>query len=156
LVRCHCQCRIYGLLELRRVMFRRVLTLVFLMAPSYVHGAVLPGRWIEARSEHFRVLTDSDEKQARQVLDEFERMRWTFHSLFPSVNVDPVEPIVVLAARNSKSFKALEPESYLGPGQMKLSGLFMRTYDKNYVLLRLDAEFAHPFASVYSDQVPFT
>lgn len=132
-------------------MSRRVLILVFLMAPSYLHGAVLPGQWIETRSEHFRVLTDSDEKQARQVLDEFERMRWTFHSLFPNANVDPVEPIVVLAARNSKSFNAIEPESYLAPGQMKLAGLFMRTYDKNYVLLRLDAEFAHPFASVYHE-----
>jgi tetratricopeptide (TPR) repeat protein len=145
------QHRIADLLELRSVMFRRVVPLALLMVASYGFGAALPEPWIEARSGHFRVLTDSNEKQARHLLDEFERMRWMFHTLFPNANVDPVEPIVVLAARNRKSFQALEPAAYLEPGQMKLSGLFMRVYDKNYVLLRLDAVFAHPFASVYHE-----
>lgn len=132
-------------------MLRRALTFGVLLAGFYGFGVAAPEQWIEARSEHFRVLTDSNEKQARHVLDQFERMRWMFHTLFPKANVDPVEPIVVLAARNSKSFQALEPAAYLAAGQLKLSGLFMRVYDKNYVLLRLDAEFAHPFASVYHE-----
>ncbi len=34
---------------------------------------------------------------------------------------------------------------------MKLGGLFMRAPDKNYVLLRLDAAYEHPFASVYHE-----
>ena len=132
-------------------MFRRALTVGVLFAASHGFGAASPEQWIEARSEHFRVLTDSNEKQARHVLDQFERMRWMFHTLFPKANVDPVEPIMVLAARNSKSFQALEPAAYLAAGQVKLSGLFMRVYDKNYVLLRLDAGFAHPFATVYHE-----
>jgi tetratricopeptide (TPR) repeat protein len=110
-----------------------------------------PEQWIEARSDHFRLLTDSNEKQARHILDQFERMRWMFHILFPNAIGDPVEPIVVLACKNTRSFQALEPAAYLASGQLKLSGLFMRAMDKNYVLLRLDAEFAHPFASVYHE-----
>lgn len=106
---------------------------------------------MEARSEHFRLVTDSNEKQARHILDQFERMRWMFHTLFQNLNVDPVEPIIVVAAKNNKTFQALEPAAYLAAGQMKLGGLFMRVPDKNYVLLRLDAEYAHPFATVYHE-----
>ncbi len=132
-------------------MLSKIVASAVLMAASCGIGFAAPEQWIEARSEHFRVLTDSNEKQARRVLDQFERMRWMFHALFPKANVDPVEPIVVLAAKNTKSFQALEPAAYLAKGQLKLAGLFMRVYDKNYVLLRLDAEFEHPFASVYHE-----
>jgi tetratricopeptide (TPR) repeat protein len=110
-----------------------------------------PDQWLEVRSAHFTVLTDSNEKQGRHILDQFERMRWIFQTLFPKSNVDPVSPIVVLAAKNGKSFEALEPEAYLAKGQLKLGGLFMREADKNYVLLRLDGEEEHPFATVYHE-----
>jgi tetratricopeptide (TPR) repeat protein len=108
-------------------------------------------QWIEVRSSHFTVLTDSNEKQARHILDQFERMRWMFQTLFPKTNVDPAAPIVVLAAKNGKSFQGLEPAAYLGKGQLNLAGYFLRTQDKNYVLLRLDAEQEHPFATVYHE-----
>jgi thioredoxin-like negative regulator of GroEL len=108
-------------------------------------------QWVEVRNPHFTVLTDSNEKQARHIADQFERMRWMFQTLFPKINVDPVSPIVVLAVKNEKSFQTLEPAAYLAKGQMKLGGLFMRTPDKNYVLLRLDAEQEHPFAAIYHE-----
>jgi Tfp pilus assembly protein PilF len=57
----------------------------------------------------------------------------------------------VLAARNGKTFETLEPAAYLAAGQLKLGGLFMRTPDKNYVLLRLDAQQEHPYATVYHE-----
>jgi tetratricopeptide (TPR) repeat protein len=129
----------------------KAVALCVLLAASFGVGVAAPEQWIEARSEHFRLLTDSNEKQARHILDQFERMRWMFHTLFPKMNVDPVEPIVVLAARNNRSFQAFEPAAYLAAGQLKPSGLFMRSYDRNYVLLRLDAGFAHPFAAVYHE-----
>ena len=135
----------------RFVMLRRLATLVALQVASCAFGLASSAQWIEARSEHFRVLTDSNEKQARHILDEFERMRWTFHTLFPNADIDPAEPIFVVAARNKKSFQAIEPAAYLASGQLKVFGLFMRVYDKDYVLLRLDTEFAHPFASIYHE-----
>lgn len=114
--------------------------------PAFADG------WLEVRSDHFTVLTDSNEKQARHILDQFERMRWVFQTLFPKSKVDPVSPIVVLAARNGKSFQSLEPQAYLAAGQLKLGGYFLRTQDKNYVLLRLDAEQEqHPYAAIYHE-----
>ena len=132
-------------------MFRRAVGFILLWAVCCGIGAASPEQWVEARSEHFRLVTNAGDKQARHILDQFERMRWMFQTLFPKANVDPVEPIVVIAAKNSKTFQALEPAAYLAAGQLKLAGLFMSSYDKNYVLLRLDAEFAHPFASVYHE-----
>jgi tetratricopeptide (TPR) repeat protein len=45
----------------------------------------------------------------------------------------------------------LEPAAYLAKGQMNLAGLFLRTPDKNYVLLRLNAEGEHPYATIYHE-----
>jgi len=123
---------------------------IFLAAfPGFMLAA--PEQWVEVRSNHFTVITDSNEKQARHILDQFERMRWMFQTLFPQANPDPAAPIVVIAARNEKTFDAMEPEAYLARGQLKLGGYFMQAADKNYILLRLDAEQEHPYAAVYHE-----
>jgi hypothetical protein len=107
--------------------------------------------WFEVRTPHFVVLTDTNEKQARRVADQFERMRAVFHLLMPAAADDAGSPIIVLALKDKKAFQALEPEVYLAKGQIDLAGLFMRAPDKNYILLRLDAQGAHPFATVYHE-----
>jgi len=109
-------------------------------------------QWLRVTSPHFIVITNSYEKQARHVLDQFERMRWVFQTLFPGLNVDPPEPIVILVAADPKSFQALEPAEYLARGQMKLGGLFQRTADKNYILINQDAENEeHPYVFIYHE-----
>jgi cytochrome c-type biogenesis protein CcmH/NrfG len=108
--------------------------------------------WVEVQSPHFTLITDANEKQGIHVLDQFERMRWIFQTLFPSANVDPTAPITVIATKNKKDFAALEPAAYLAKGQMSLAGLFLNTEDKNYILLRLDAEGEqHPFSTIYHE-----
>ena len=129
----------------------------YLFLPALILAAALsPARdkaesWIEVTSPHFTVLTNSNEKQGRRVLDQFERMRSVFHTAFPKMQVDPGAPIVVLAIKDEKEFKALEPTAYLAKGSLKLGGLFLPTPDKNYVLMRLDAEGDHPYAVVYHE-----
>ncbi len=132
-------------------MFRRVVAFCVVWAACFGVGSASPEQWLEAKSEHFRLVTNAGDKEARHILDQFERMRWMFQTLFPKWDVDPVEPIVVVGAKNGKTFQALEPAAYLAAGQLKLGGLFLRSYDKSYVLLRLDAESTHPFASVYHE-----
>ncbi len=72
-----------------------------------------PEQWLQVSSQHFTVITDSNDKQGRHILDQFERMRWMFHALFPKSNVDPSFPILVIAPKNEKGFQQLEPEAYL-------------------------------------------
>jgi tetratricopeptide (TPR) repeat protein len=111
--------------------------------------------WLEVHSPHFVVLTDSNEKQARRIAGQFEQMRAVFHMLIPNAASDVGSPIVVLALKDKKSFQALEPEAYLAKGQIDLAGYFMSAPDKNYILLRLDAEGEHPFATVYHEYTHF-
>src|ERR1700733_338562 len=93
----------------------------FIFAGSLCRPAVAANeQWTEIRSAHFTVLTDANEKDGRHITDQFERMRWVFQTLFPKANVDPAEPIVVLAAKNNKTFQTLEPAAYLAKGQLHL------------------------------------
>lgn len=109
------------------------------------------GRWVEARSTHFVVLTDSSERDARRLASQFERMHLVFHTLFPTKGDDSDPPIVVLAVKDRKGMEALEPEAYLGKGKVDLSGFFVRAPDKNYILVRLDAHREHAFSTVYHE-----
>ncbi len=132
-------------------MWPRLLPLVLLLTASTALAKEGGDNWVEVRSPHFLVLTDSSEKQARHVAGQFERMRLVFHTAFPKASVDPPSPIVILALKDKKDFQALEPEAYLARGQLELAGLFLRAPDKNYVLLRLDAQGEHPYAAVYHE-----
>lgn len=132
-------------------MCKRFFLLVFLFSAVAGQARDKPENWIEVRSPHFSVVSNSTEKQARRVADQFERMRSVFHTIFPKMQIDPGAPIIVLAIKDEKNFRALEPTAYLAKGQLKLDGLFLRGPDKNYVLMRLDAEGEHPYATVYHE-----
>jgi len=87
-------------------MLRKLQILCLLAAAcSCLYAAEQPP--IEASSPHFTLVTDAGEKQARHILDNFDRMRWMFQTLFPKANVDPYAPIVVFARRIRKNFKPL-------------------------------------------------
>jgi tetratricopeptide (TPR) repeat protein len=107
--------------------------------------------WLKVQSPHFLIVTDGSEKQGRHVADQFERMRIVFHQNFPNLEIDPASPIIVIATKDEKDFRALEPQDYLGKGKLELAGLFLRAPDKNYILLRLDAQGEHPFEIVYHE-----
>ncbi len=131
-------------------MLRKLPLLCILAAAcSCLYAAEQPP--IEVSSPHFTLVTDTGEKQARHILDNFERMRWMFQTLFPKANVDPSAPIIVFAAKNKKEFQALEPAEYLAKGQLNLAGYFLTSTEKNLILLRLDPDFEHPFATVYHE-----
>ena len=127
------------------------LTALFLVCTTLPALASEPNEhWLEVQSPHFVVLTDSSEKQGRRIAGQFEQMRSVFHLIMPNA-ADTGSPITVLALKDRNGFQALEPEAYLAKGQLDLAGLFIRAPDKNYILLRLDAQGEHPFAIVYHE-----
>ena len=127
-----------------------LIPIVMTVAAGASHGAT-SSQWVEARSTHFVVLTDSNERDARRLASQFERMHLVFHTLFPTKGDDSDPPIMVLAVKERKGMEALEPEAYLGKGKVDLSGLFVRAPDKNYILVRLDARGEHAFSTVYHE-----
>jgi tetratricopeptide (TPR) repeat protein len=132
-------------------MSKRILIVLLLFSSAWLPARDKAENWLEVQSPHFVVATNSSEKQARRIADQFERMRSVFHVLFPKLQMDPGAPIVVLAIKDEKDFRALEPQAYLAKGQLKLGGLFLHGQDKNYVLMRMDAEGEHPYSVVYHE-----
>ncbi|MFZ1157529.1 MAG: tetratricopeptide repeat protein, partial [Candidatus Sulfotelmatobacter sp.] len=132
-------------------MWKRFLLLATLGSAVLAPARDKPENWVQVRSPHFMIVSNSSEKQARRVADQFERMRSVFHQLFPKLQIDPSTPIIVLAIKDEKDFRALEPATYLAKGQVRLAGLFLTALDKNYVLMQLDAEGEHPYSVVYHE-----
>jgi tetratricopeptide (TPR) repeat protein len=136
-------------------MFLHTFSIALVFAAPLAPARDKPQNWIQVTSPHFVVATTRSEKQGRRIADQFERMRSVFHAAFPKLNMDSGTPIIVLAVKDEKDFRALEPEAYLAKGSLKLGGLFMRGADKNYVLMRLDAEGDHPYAVIYHEYTHF-
>jgi tetratricopeptide (TPR) repeat protein len=129
-------------------------TLLLLFVPHPARASA--PQWVQVSSPNFTLYTDAGEKNGRHLLDQFERMRWVFQTLFPRNNAADAAPIEVFATRDERGFQALEPEAYLAKGQLHLGGLFLKTPDRNYILVRLDvANDQHPFAIVYHEYTHF-
>jgi thioredoxin-like negative regulator of GroEL len=129
--------------------------LLLLLATAPASARDKAENWLEVRSQHFTVVTNANEKTGRRIADQFERMRLIFNLRLPKLSNESESPIIVLAIKDEKDFRALEPQIYLAKGQLKLGGLFLRTPDKNYILMRLDAEGDHPYAVVYHEYTHF-
>jgi hypothetical protein len=56
-------------------MSKPIFWLLMVFAALVAPAREKPENWLEVRSPHFIVLSDSNEKQARHVADQFERMR---------------------------------------------------------------------------------
>ncbi len=136
-------------------MRNRIALLLVLFTAALASAHDKPENWLEVRSQHFTVVTNANEKNGRRIADEFERMRSVFHVAFPHLSIDNGSPIIVLAVKDEKDFRELEPQVYLAKGQLKLGGLFLRAPDKNYVLMRVDAEGDHPYAVIYHEYTHF-
>ena len=135
-------------------MIRRLLPALLLFALTV--APVAPARdktetWLQISTPHFLVLTNGNEKDGRKVAVQLERMRMVFHTMLPSLKGDSGAPIIVLAIKDEKDFRALEPQAYLAKGSLRIGGLFLRAADKNYVLLRLNPEGDHPYSIVYHE-----
>jgi len=136
-------------------MIRRISVAVCLLLVAMASARDKVEDWLELRSQHFIVVSNASEKQTRNVADQLERMRAVFQKLFPRLESGSGAPITVIAVKNEKDFRSLEPESYLSKGQLQLAGLFLRAGDSNFILLRLDAGGEHPYATVYHEYTHF-
>ena len=132
-----------------------LLTYILLSSTRMAFARDSAPAWVQVSSPHFIVMTDSNAKQAMHLADQFERMRAVLDTVFPGAKVDAPAPILVIALKDQKSFRSLEPSEYLAKGQLNLGGYFQQGPEKNYILLRLDAQQEHPFATVYHEYTHF-
>jgi tetratricopeptide (TPR) repeat protein len=107
--------------------------------------------WVEVRSPHFVVSSNGGEKQARHVAQQFEEIRGVFQSAFSKLRVDPGKPILILAAKNENTMKALLPGYWEQKGHVQPAGIYIPGEEKHYVALRLDSEEENPFHTLYHE-----
>jgi len=107
--------------------------------------------WLQVTTPHFTVVTDASERQARNVAAQFERMQAVFSTILRSTQTDSGAQIVVLALKNKRDFQAVEPADYLAKGKLDLTGLFIQSDERCYILIRLDAGGDRPYATIYHE-----
>lgn len=129
------------------VIFSLLIALRFASSAS----AQKPERWIEARSPHFIVISNGGEKQARRTAAQFERFRMVFQAVQTQVKVDSGRPFVIFAVKDEKSIKALLPERWEKKGMMKPAGWFQPGRERDYAVVRLDAQGEFAFGVVYHE-----
>jgi len=106
--------------------------------------------WIEVRSEHFRVVSDGSDQDARRMAREFEQMRAVFSRQFSALRLDSGAPLLVLAVRDENGMKALVPEHWKTKG-VKPAGMFRQGWEKNYALVRLDSVSPADYEVIYHE-----
>jgi len=106
-----------------------------------------PSPWIEIRSPHFSVVTDSGERRGRDVALHFEQMRAVFGALMTKANVNIPIPLQIVAFRNAKELRDFAPLWKGKPTQM--AGLFQGGEDRSFIMLDMSAE--NPWAVVFHE-----
>lgn len=140
-----------------------VLVIVFLFLSGLVAFAG-EKPWLEVDSPHFCVLTNGNVSDARHVADEFEQLRYVFATEFPSFRLESGAPLVVFAAKDELTAKTFEPSVWKLNG-VKPAGVFHHGWEKQYVMVRLDAwgpdarqvvyhEYAHSILHLNSRWLP--
>jgi tetratricopeptide (TPR) repeat protein len=135
----------------RHFIARIVLSAALSVAGTPAPCTELNPSWVEVRSAHFVVASNAGESDARRIADQFERVRSIFHHAFVNFRVDPPQPIVILAARDEATMKMLAPDEWEQEGHVHPTGLFHSDGDKDYVVLRLDAEGTTAFHTIYHE-----
>src|ERR1700744_1744455 len=107
--------------------------------------------WVEVQTPHFVVASDAGEASARGVATDFEPIRALFHATFPELRVDPPQPIRIIVARDEASMRVITPDEWGGPEHVHPSGVFHSDGEKDYIVLRMDAEGTTAFHTSYHE-----
>ena len=107
-----------------------------------------PQPWIEVRSSHFVVVTNSSEHRAHQVVEQFEIIRAVFQEYFHH-NASDDQPITIVAAKDESSFKPLLPDSWTKKGAGQRAGFYISGVGRNYIALCLDASMDRSSSELY-------
>jgi len=110
-------------------------TLLLLLCAAAASASEKP--WTEVRSPHFRVLTDTNSGDARNVAHEFEQMRNVFATHLTSARLESGAPLLIFAVRDEETAKALEP--HIWKTGANRAGEFHHGWEKQYAIVRLDS-----------------
>jgi Tfp pilus assembly protein PilF len=107
--------------------------------------------WVEVRSPNFTVISNTGEKEARKIADQFEQIREVFQNAFPKMRVDLGKPVVIFAVKNEDSMKTLLPAFWEVKGHTHPAGWYQPAEEKHFVVVRTNIEGENPYEVAYHE-----
>jgi tetratricopeptide (TPR) repeat protein len=94
--------------------------------------------WIEIKSPHYTIYSNSGEHDGRRVAAQFEEIRALFEQSFPKLKVDFGKPTNVYVLKDENSLKLLMPSYGQNKNAIKIAGQYHLSNDKNFAVVRAD------------------
>jgi hypothetical protein len=94
--------------------------------------------WIEVRSSHFVVVSEGDERAARNVAWQFEQVRLALNKVWAWAGAPADRPVHVFALRNEDAMKAMAPKYWETRDGIRPTSVYVTAPDRHYVALRAD------------------
>jgi tetratricopeptide (TPR) repeat protein len=107
--------------------------------------------WVAVRSPNFVVVSNAGEKEARHLAQQFEEFRGVLGSYLPKTRMDLGRPVVVIAAKNESTMKALLPSYWEVKGHVHPAGLYVGREEKDYIIVQTDIQGENPYHVVYHE-----
>jgi tetratricopeptide (TPR) repeat protein len=131
----------------------RTLTLALCAALVATGLGASPSPWVEIKSAHFTVITNSGDKTGRRTAWQFEQMRAALARLWPWAKIDSGRPFLVFAVKDEATLKTLGPQYWEGK-QFRPVSFGVGGRDKQFVALRTDVRepdeiSANPYRTAY-------
>jgi hypothetical protein len=116
-----------------------VLTVVTLLGS--LNALAADDRWIEVKSPHFTVVSNGNDKTARNVAWQFEQIRAAIQAGWPWARVQLDRPVTVVAAKDEASMKLLLPQYWeKGDRESRPVSVFSTAPDAHYITMRSDVQ----------------
>jgi len=128
-------------------MGRRIVLLACVLVLLGIPALAASSPWIEVRSRHFRVVTDTSEKQGHDVAQRFEQMRGIFGTMFNKSTLNAPVPLDIVAFRSQDEFMRYVPQWKGKP--VSLTGFFQGGEDRYFI--GVDMSSSDPYATVFHE-----
>lgn len=138
---------------LKRIAFVAILTCTVL-SPQRAGAA---DQWTETSSTHFTVWSNAGDGQTRDLLWQFEQIRFAVKALWPWT-LELTKPMLVLGVKDEESMKALAPRYWEQKGGVRPASVWVTGLDQHYMVIRVDLRgddnlMLNPYTSAYFSYV---
>ncbi|MBX7186712.1 MAG: hypothetical protein K1Y01_16340 [Vicinamibacteria bacterium] len=120
-------------------------------------ASAAPAPWLEIKSQHFTVITNSSEKEGRRAAWQFEQIRQALRVIWPWAAIDGGKPIAIFAVRDEATLKSLGPQYWEGR-RYRPASFWVGGADRQYIALRTDISEpddagSNPYQAIYWNYV---
>ena len=94
--------------------------------------------WFEITSPHFTVWTNANDRATRTLVWQFEQIRNVAKTLWPWMKIDLPKPLMIIAAKDEQTMKALAPGYWELKGGVRPVSVWVSGPDQHYIAIRSD------------------